>query len=133
MGACIGNKGVRVGKIVDELGGEKIDIVKYSDDPAKFIAEALSPATVLNVEVDPDGAHACKAQCPTGSFPWPSATRARTPALPPSSPAGRSTSAPKADFTANNHCGLLDRDFMIQEVFECKKRFPCECAPAAAR
>ena len=44
---------------------------------------------------------------PTGSFPWPSATRARTPALPPSSPAGRSTSAPKAAFTANNQSGLF--------------------------
>ena len=68
VGACIGNKGVRVGKIVDELGGEKIDIVKYSDDPAKFIAEALSPATVLGVEVDPDGAHACKATVPDGQL-----------------------------------------------------------------
>ena len=42
IGACIGPKGMRVGNIIDELGGEKIDVVKYSEDPAKFIAEALS-------------------------------------------------------------------------------------------
>ena len=44
VGACIGARGARVASIVDELGGEKIDIVEYSDDPAKFIASALSPA-----------------------------------------------------------------------------------------
>ncbi len=54
VGACIGTRGARVSSIVDELGGEKIDIVEYSDDPAKFIAAALSPANVLSVEVDPE-------------------------------------------------------------------------------
>lgn len=52
VGACIGTRGNRVAEIVDELGGEKIDIVEYSEDPAAFIAAALSPATVVNVEVD---------------------------------------------------------------------------------
>lgn len=52
QGACIGPKGSRVSDIVEELGGEKIDVVCYSDDPAKFIAEALSPAQVLDVEID---------------------------------------------------------------------------------
>ena len=64
IGACIGNKGVRVGKIVEELGGEKIDIVKYSDDPAAFIAEALSPATVLKVEMDPENPKGCRVTVP---------------------------------------------------------------------
>ena len=54
QGACIGPKGVRVQKIGDELRNEKIDIVKWSEDPAKFIAESLSPSkvisTVLNEE-----------------------------------------------------------------------------------
>jgi N utilization substance protein A len=64
VGACIGNKGVRVARIVEELGGEKIDIVEYSEEPEKFIAAALAPAKVVGVEVDPDGAKACRATVP---------------------------------------------------------------------
>ncbi len=64
VGACIGPRGARVNGIVEELGGEKIDIVEYSDDPGKFIAAALSPAKVLSVEVDPDGAKACRVTVP---------------------------------------------------------------------
>ena len=64
VGACIGNRGSRVAKIVDELGGEKIDVVQYSEDPKEFIAAALSPARVVSVEVDPDGAKACKVRVP---------------------------------------------------------------------
>lgn len=51
IGACIGQRGARVNNIVEVLGGEKIDIVKYSDDPAEFIAASLAPANVLNVEI----------------------------------------------------------------------------------
>lgn len=54
MGACVGPKGVRVQNIVNELKNEKIDIIKYSKDPAEFIANSLSPAKVLSVEVDED-------------------------------------------------------------------------------
>lgn len=64
IGACIGPRGSRVAGIVDELGGEKIDIVKYSDDPAEFIKGALSPANVLSVEIDPEGAKACRVTVP---------------------------------------------------------------------
>ena len=64
VGACIGPRGARVAGIVDELGGEKIDIVEYSDEPEKFIAAALSPAKVLSVEVDPDGARSCRVTVP---------------------------------------------------------------------
>ncbi|MBC8585500.1 transcription termination factor NusA [Youxingia wuxianensis] len=64
VGACIGPKGQRVSAIVDELGGEKIDVVKYSGDPAEFIAAALSPADVLSVEVDPEGTKVCKVTVP---------------------------------------------------------------------
>ena len=52
IGACIGNRGMRIAGIVDELRGEKIDIIKYSDDPAEFIREALSPAQVREVIID---------------------------------------------------------------------------------
>jgi len=52
IGSCVGQKGTRVMAIIDELGGEKIDIVLWSDDIAKFIAAALSPAKVLNVEIN---------------------------------------------------------------------------------
>ena len=54
MGACVGPKGVRVQNIVNELKNEKIDIIKWSKDPAEFIANSLSPAKVLSVEVDED-------------------------------------------------------------------------------
>ena len=64
VGACIGPRGARVGGIVDELGCEKIDIIEYSDEPEKFIAAALSPARVLSVEVDPEGAKSCRVTVP---------------------------------------------------------------------
>lgn len=52
MGACVGPKGIRVQNIVNELKNEKIDIIKYSKDPAEYIANALSPAKILKVTVD---------------------------------------------------------------------------------
>ena len=64
VGACIGTRGTRVSDIVNELGGEKMDIVDYSEDPAKFIAAALAPATVLSVETAEDGSHVCKVTVP---------------------------------------------------------------------
>lgn len=51
IGSCVGQKGTRVQSIIDELGGEKIDIILWNDDIAKFIASALSPAKVLRVDV----------------------------------------------------------------------------------
>ena len=55
IGACVGPKGGRVASIVNELNGEKIDIIKYSEDPELYIASALSPAEVLSVEVLEEG------------------------------------------------------------------------------
>lgn len=52
IGSCVGQKGTRVQAVIDELGGEKIDIIEWSEDPQKFIAAALSPAKVLNVEAN---------------------------------------------------------------------------------
>lgn len=55
IGACVGVHGARVGQIVTELSGEKIDIIKYSEDMASFVSEALSPAEVISAVMLPDG------------------------------------------------------------------------------
>jgi N utilization substance protein A len=54
IGSCVGQKGTRVQAIIDELGGEKIDIIEWSEDTMKFISAALSPAKVLGVELFSD-------------------------------------------------------------------------------
>ncbi|MGB9813554.1 MAG: transcription termination factor NusA [Thermovenabulum sp.] len=54
VGACVGQKGTRVQAIVDELKGEKIDIIKWSKDAAEYISNALSPAKVIKVDIDED-------------------------------------------------------------------------------
>ncbi len=64
VGACIGQRGARVNTIVEELSGEKIDIVKYSDDPASFISEALSPAKVVSVEIISENPKVCRVTVP---------------------------------------------------------------------
>lgn len=64
VGACIGPKGSRVSAIVEELGGEKIDVIKYSEKPEELIAAALSPSEVSQILIDPTGAKACKAIVP---------------------------------------------------------------------
>jgi N utilization substance protein A len=51
IGSCVGQRGTRVQTIVNELGGEKIDIIEWIEDPAKFIAKALAPAKVIRVEI----------------------------------------------------------------------------------
>lgn len=52
IGACVGQKGTRVQTVMAELGGEKIDIIEWSEDPVKFIANSLSPAKILNVQLN---------------------------------------------------------------------------------
>ncbi|MBQ1231890.1 MAG: transcription termination/antitermination protein NusA, partial [Clostridia bacterium] len=64
VGACIGPKGARVNTIVEELAGEKIDIVKYSEDPAAFVSEALSPSKVVSVEIISEEPRSCRATVP---------------------------------------------------------------------
>lgn len=54
VGSCVGQRGQRVQTVVDELNGEKIDIVEYSDDPVKYVSNALSPSKVTKVIVDED-------------------------------------------------------------------------------
>lgn len=63
VGTCIGPKGMRVQNVIDELRGEKIDIIRYSDDPAEFVSNALSPADVVSIEVFPEN-KMCKVVVP---------------------------------------------------------------------
>ena len=63
IGACVGPKGQRVANIVEELRGEKIDIIKWSEDPAQFIAAALAPSDVVDVIMAEEG-KACRVIVP---------------------------------------------------------------------
>lgn len=59
VGACVGNKGMRINAIVNELNGEKIDIIEYSENPEEYVSRALSPATTVKVEmIDENSARA---------------------------------------------------------------------------
>ena len=63
VGACVGPRGGRVGAVVEELGGEKIDIVVWSEDPCEYVRAALSPADVISVTLVP-GQKACRVVVP---------------------------------------------------------------------
>ncbi len=63
VGSCVGQKGARVQAVVDALGGEKVDIIKWSEDPAEFIAAALSPAKVISMEITEEN-KSCKVIVP---------------------------------------------------------------------
>ena len=63
VGACVGPRGDRVNSIVEELGGEKIDIIPFNEDPAIYVAAALSPAQVLEVVMDAEN-KSCKVSVP---------------------------------------------------------------------
>ena len=64
VGACIGPRGQRVSNIVEALGGEKIDIVKYSENPQEFVAASLAPSDVCSVEILDEAAKSCRATVP---------------------------------------------------------------------
>jgi N utilization substance protein A len=51
VGSCVGQKGIRIQNIINELGGEKIDVIEYNEDPAKYIAQALLPAEVMAIDI----------------------------------------------------------------------------------
>ncbi len=53
VGSCVGQRGIRVSTIISELGGEKIDIIEWSEDPSEFLANALSPAKIIEVKTKP--------------------------------------------------------------------------------
>ena len=96
VGACIGPKGSRVSAIVEELGGEKIDVIRYSEQPEELIAAALSPAEVSKVLVDPTGAKACKAIVPDSQLSLAIGNKGQNVVWQQDSPAGRSISVQKA-------------------------------------
>lgn len=68
VGACIGPRGQRVNAIVEALGGEKIDIVPYSEDPAAFVAAALAPSDVVQVEILDEASKSCRVTVPDGQL-----------------------------------------------------------------
>ena len=68
VGACIGQRGARVNKIVDILGGEKLDIVRYSENPAEFVAASLAPADVISVSIESEEDRACKVVVPNNQL-----------------------------------------------------------------
>ena len=68
VGACIGQRGARVNKIVDQLGGEKLDVVRYSENPAEFVAASLAPADVVSVTVISEEEKTCKVVVPNSQL-----------------------------------------------------------------
>lgn len=54
VGACVGQRGVRVNTVTQELGGEKIDIIEWNENPEEFVKASLSPATVLSIKINPE-------------------------------------------------------------------------------
>ncbi len=135
VGSMVGQRGVRVSTVMNELGGEKIDIIEWSEDPARFIANALSPAKVLNVELNPEhrearviapeeqlslaigrgGQNVRLAAKLTG---W--RIDVRSPAAPPTPP----PEAPEADITADAGAGPVE----VPAAAETSG--PAEAAPA---
>ena len=68
VGACIGQRGARVNRIVDQLGGEKLDVVRYSENPAEFVAASLAPADVVSVTVISEEEKTCKVVVPNSQL-----------------------------------------------------------------
>lgn len=68
VGACIGQRGARVNKIVEQLSGEKLDIIRFSEDPAQFIAAALAPADVVSVTILSEEEHSCSVVVPNNQL-----------------------------------------------------------------
>lgn len=86
IGACIGPKGQRVAAVVDALNGEKIDIIKFSENPTEYIAAALAPADVLDVWMADDGKGCPRHRAGRPAFPG---HRQRRPECPSGCPADR--------------------------------------------
>ncbi|MFA6042910.1 MAG: transcription termination/antitermination protein NusA, partial [Patescibacteria group bacterium] len=61
IGSCVGQRGSRVQTVINELGGEKVDIIEWSDDPVAFIGNALSPAKVISISLD-EASHTAKVE-----------------------------------------------------------------------
>lgn len=68
IGACIGPKRARISAVMSELGGEKIDLINYSEDDTEFISKALAPAEVISVTLAEDGTRSCTAVVPSNQL-----------------------------------------------------------------
>ncbi len=68
VGACIGQRGSRINKIVDQLSGEKLDVVRYSENPAEYVAAALAPADVISVTIESEDEHSCRVVVPNNQL-----------------------------------------------------------------
>jgi N utilization substance protein A len=88
IGACVGPKGTRVANIVDELKGEKVDIVVWSEDMESFVAAALAPAEVYSATLLEDG-KSCRVVVPDSQLSLAIGKEGKNPGLPPSLPAAR--------------------------------------------
>jgi len=94
VGACVGMKGSRVQAVVQELRGEKIDIVPYDNDPARFVCNAIAPAQVSRVMIDASN-HTMELVVPDDKLSLAIGKKGRTCAWLHSSPTGASTSIRK--------------------------------------
>ena len=92
VGACVGVRGTRIKSIIDELNGERIDIIRWNDDPETLIANALKPAEIVEHRRSTATRKGAGASSTKTSSRSRSAARARTCAWRASSPAGTSTS-----------------------------------------
>ena len=68
IGSCIGPKRSRISAVMSELGGEKIDLIPYSEDDAEFISKSLAPAEVISVTLADDGTRSCTAVVPNNQL-----------------------------------------------------------------
>ena len=78
VGACVGPRGSRVRMVVSELRGEKIDIIPWNNEPARFVAKALAPGAGARGRSSTTRTSRRRSSCPTTSSRWRSAARART-------------------------------------------------------
>jgi len=91
IGTCVGVRGTRVNGVTNELAGERVDIVLWSEDPAQFVIGALAPANVQSIVVDEEK-HAMDVWLMKKTWPLPLAVAVKTSDWLPTSPVGKSTS-----------------------------------------
>ena len=129
VGACVGPKGSRVRAVVGELRGERVDVILWDEDPAVYVANALSPAKVTRVLIDPEKNYA-GVIVPDDQLSLAIGKEARTPAWPPASPVGTSTSrARRSPPTSSRTC----RSRPSRPSRTCLTRTPPTSSPSAAR
>ena len=127
IGACVGPRGQRVNAIVEELKGEKMDIIKFSEDPAEYIAAALSPADVVSVDELPDGTSCRVVAIRSTSSPPPPPSRTKR--RPLTGLRRRPRSRPRSDPAAPRL-----RSYVFREGgATCSGKYPCANAWAAVR